>query len=311
MLLDPTELFPEIPNIYDFPSVHAAMIYDQERVRAYESAISHTVRGGDTVVDLGSGTGLLAFLCLRAGAERVYAIERSEIIESAREIARANGLADRIVFHHGDSREIELPECVDVIVSELMGHLAFEEGMVEAMFDARSRFLKRSGCVIPQSVSIMAAPVCCEDIYASNIECWEPVYGIDYSVMRSWALRSTYVAEIQESECLALPQPTLSMSLCDDWKQSRSGSSQFRIHRDGNLNGVGFWFNATLADRVNLSSGPWSRTHWLQCFSPLPEPIRVAASDIVEVTLSLLLRSNASDKFGFNLTVDVRESNAR
>ena len=74
-MLDPVELFPEVPNIYAFPCVHADMVFDKSRVAAYRDAINETVKPGDVVADLGSGTGLLSFLCLQAGAARVHAIE--------------------------------------------------------------------------------------------------------------------------------------------------------------------------------------------------------------------------------------------
>lgn len=50
------------------------------------------------VADVGTSTGILAFFAYQAGAKRVYAIEQREVIESAREIGKANGLEDRIVF---------------------------------------------------------------------------------------------------------------------------------------------------------------------------------------------------------------------
>ena len=43
-MLDPTELFPEVPNLYEFPSVHAGMLYDKERVSKYSEAISQVVK---------------------------------------------------------------------------------------------------------------------------------------------------------------------------------------------------------------------------------------------------------------------------
>src|SRR5207249_2278568 len=107
-MLDPTELFPEVPNLYEFPSIHNDMIYDEHRVGAYRQAIEHTIRGGDVVVDVGTGTGILAFLCLQAGASRVHAIDRSPVLAWARRLAQSNGMADRIIFHEADSRDVRL-----------------------------------------------------------------------------------------------------------------------------------------------------------------------------------------------------------
>jgi predicted RNA methylase len=101
MPLEPAELFPEFGNLFDFPSIHSDMIYDGHRVMAYQSAIMRTVKEGDVVADVGTGTGLLAFLCLQAGAKRVHAIDRSPVLECAKELAQANSFTDRMIFHAG------------------------------------------------------------------------------------------------------------------------------------------------------------------------------------------------------------------
>jgi protein arginine N-methyltransferase 1 len=93
--LEPSELFPEVPNLYEFPSVHADMIFDRERVGKYWKAISTVVRPGCVVADIGTGTGILAFLALRAGASHVHAIERSLAIDWARRVAA--GLPPKLV----------------------------------------------------------------------------------------------------------------------------------------------------------------------------------------------------------------------
>ena len=67
-VLEPSELFPEVPNLYEFPSVHADMLLDNARVDAYSRAVAIAVRPGDVVADVGTGTGLLSFLSLQAGA---------------------------------------------------------------------------------------------------------------------------------------------------------------------------------------------------------------------------------------------------
>ena len=73
-------------------SHHEEMLSDTVRVGAYHRAIHGCVEPGDVVVDLASGTGLLAFLASTAGASKVYAVEHSDVIELAREIGLRNGI---------------------------------------------------------------------------------------------------------------------------------------------------------------------------------------------------------------------------
>ena len=74
------------------------MIGDSARFNAYAKAISRSVRAGDVVAEIGCGPALFALLACRAGAKRVYAIETEDIIDVAKQIAAANGVADRIQF---------------------------------------------------------------------------------------------------------------------------------------------------------------------------------------------------------------------
>ncbi|MGO8897159.1 MAG: methyltransferase domain-containing protein [Isosphaeraceae bacterium] len=110
MELEPAEVFRvhHVPLLFESAAAHLWMVYDARRVGRFRRAIQETVIQGDVVVDLGTGMGLLAFLCARAGARRVHAIERNPVIlEWAERLARANGLAERVMFHYGDSREVE------------------------------------------------------------------------------------------------------------------------------------------------------------------------------------------------------------
>lgn len=307
-MLDPSELFPEVPNLYEFPSIHSDMIYDEHRVGAYRQAIERTVKKGDLVVDVGTGTGILAFLCLQAGAAQVHAIDRSPVINWARRLAETNGMADRIIFHERDSREVQISERADVIVSELIGHLAFEEGMVESISDAMERFLKPDGSVIPQAVSLYAAPVCENEVYKSCINGWKPAYGIDYSVMREQAIGTTYVTEICERDLLARHQAIFSVDFLSSSQLEVHTQKVFKAYRDGEMNGIAFWFDSKLTETIRLSSGPWTKTHWKQCFTPLPYPRKVSAGEILRVSFSMTLCKSKNDRFSFTIEVE-NESN--
>jgi len=204
-LIDPTELFPEIPNIYDFPSIHAGMLYDNERVEKYKSAIKEIIKPGDVVADIGTGTGLLAFLCLKAGAKKVHAIERTSAIEWAKKIADKNGLSDKIEFYNADSLDCELGEKVDVIISELIGHIAFEEGMAESLFDAKERFLLPNGIMIPEKVELKIALVEDSQVYSDCIDCWDYIEGIDFSPIRNEAVNACYLVDLKSHYLLSKP----------------------------------------------------------------------------------------------------------
>ena len=127
----------------DFINYHLSMLVDDVRTSSYRQAISQVVRKGDVVVDVGCGSGILAFLACWAGARHVYAIESEPVIEIAKLVAAKNGLQDRITFFNDVSFKVDLPEQADVIVSETMGTFGFEEGILGSLTDARDRFLKK------------------------------------------------------------------------------------------------------------------------------------------------------------------------
>lgn len=302
-MLEPVELFPEVPNLYEFPSVHAGMLFDKERVGKYAEAIRQVVKNGDIVADIGTGTGLLAFLCLEAGAARVHAIERSSAIRWAKLLAERHGFADRIVFHHKDSRFHNLTERVNVVVSELIGHIAFEEGMAESLFDAKERFLVPDGVIIPERVQLEVALVEENEIYPECIDCWQPIQGIDYSVLREEAIKACYLTALNNRNLLSEPQTFFAVDFGEHQKPELRGSRSFVAYRTGEVNGIALWFDALLAPGVSLSSGPWMRTHWKQCFAPIAKPIAVRANERVSVKIDMRLRTKKQDSFKFNFNI--------
>ena len=302
-MLDPVELFPEIANIYDFPSVHADLVFDQTRVRAYREAINATVNKGDVVADLGAGTGLLTFLCLQAGARRVHAIERSEVINWAREIADRNAFSSRIVFHECDAREAQLNEQVDVLVSELMGHAAFEEGMAETISVAKNHFLAPNGRIIPRSVTLKAALANQEEVYRNYIDVWRQFDGIDYSPMREKAVRGTYLLNINPDHVCSDSRVVVAEDFTDK-PRNLEKTIIFKCKRAGPVNGLVFWFDAKLTSTIFLSSEPNSQTHWMQCFAPLQNPLSVSRSEEIPIAVQIRFRNNPNDPFLFQVSCE-------
>ena len=118
------------------------MLHDDRRTSDYLAAIAAAVRPGDVVLDIGTGSGVLAVAAARAGARRVYAVEASDIAGVAERVFAANGVRTASRSSRGWSREIELPEPADLLVSEVIGSEPLEEEILETTLDARRRLLK-------------------------------------------------------------------------------------------------------------------------------------------------------------------------
>jgi SAM-dependent methyltransferase len=139
--------------------VHRTMIRDRVRTEAFRRAINSVVRRGDIVLDVGAGSGILSVFAARAGAARVYAVERTAIAALAEQLAAANDVGEIVTVIHGDVMDIELPEQVDVIVSEWLGGFGIDEGMLAPVIAARDRWLKPGGVMISRSATAWTALV--------------------------------------------------------------------------------------------------------------------------------------------------------
>src|SRR5688500_17948717 len=103
------------------------MLADRVRMDAYEAALARVVRPGSVVLDIGTGTGMMALIACRLGARRVYAVDPGDSVHLARAVARSAGFADRIELIQDVSTRVELPERADVVVSDLRGVLPLFE----------------------------------------------------------------------------------------------------------------------------------------------------------------------------------------
>ncbi len=129
-----------------------ACLMDEERTRNLQTAIIDTVKKGDVVLEAGGGTGVLSMFALQAGAKHVYVIEFSpRFTNIIRTMAKANGFEDRITVINGDATETDIPENVDVYMSELLCTGLFNEPQIQAYNNCR-RFFKEDTLCIPRSV---------------------------------------------------------------------------------------------------------------------------------------------------------------
>src|SRR5258708_5566091 len=134
--------------MYDLVA-YGEMVADKGRTSSYEQALPANVRPGAVVLDMGAGPGIMALLACRAGAARVYAVEPDDVIKLAQQIAADNGFSSRIEFIQAMTTEIDLPEKIDGIVADVRGSSPLFAKSIVSIIDARDRFLKPEGWIIP------------------------------------------------------------------------------------------------------------------------------------------------------------------
>ena len=152
---------------------HRRMLADRVRHDAFRAALEHAIKPGEsTVADIGAGTGVLAFFARELGAREVWLYDPGPALTLAETVAARNGIAG---LHFVPERSLDVtdPPLVDVVVAEVLGNFAYEEGVLETLRDAR-RFLVNGGTLVPHSLAQWVAPVTSER-FDRDLASWRSV----------------------------------------------------------------------------------------------------------------------------------------
>jgi hypothetical protein len=274
---------------FEGTSVHALMLNDRARTLGFIRAIQAVVRPGDVVVDIGTGSGILAMAAARAGARRVFAIEPSSMADTAAAVFEANGFEDRITVLRGTSFSVTLPEVADVIVTEMLGHHALDEGVLGLMADARARHARAGARAVPRRLTVLAMAV---EIPANDLArhiaspralaSWKEAYGFDLSPIAHRPGISSFMEgpeDIAEWPALTPVVPVLEV----DFEAARipeiiTTAASTLAERSGDVNGLVLGMLVDLADGIEIETLPGRAApdnHW-KCPVWLPrEPFRV------------------------------------
>lgn len=267
------------------------MIADEIRMKAYWEALRHTVRPGSVVLDVGTGTGVFAMLACQLGARRVYAVEPDSAIQVARELASANGYADRIRFFEAPMEEVELGERVDVLISDMRGVLPFSGTQLRVLAEARHRFLKPGGTMIPLRDEIWAAPIEAPELYRRNVESWvENRWGVDMEAARRLVVNSAWPVSSVRPTLLGDPLRVGTVDYHDLRDPSLRAQVRWPITHPGTAHAFLLWFKATLAEGIEFSTGPdGEELVYGRICLPLAAPVEVAEGDGCDLTLGARL----------------------
>jgi protein arginine N-methyltransferase 1 len=282
------------------PVEHARMLNDSRRTRDYLAALEEAVRPTDVVLDIGTGSGVLAVAAARAGARHVYAVEATDIARVAERVFAANGVQDRVTLIAGWSRQIELPEPADLLVSEIIGSEPFEEEILETTIDARRRLLKPGARLIPNALTLLARPLLIPDADArrhaighGDVERWRRLYGIEFQPLLDAATPGPVHVPI-EGEVVAGWPPVgppvvlteVDLSAVDE--VTVRASADLSLDGAAPVNAVAVTFRADLHGSIAHTLDPWRwpESSWATSVWVLSDPVHVGPGAVLRVQFS-------------------------
>ncbi|CAE7216686.1 PRMT6 [Symbiodinium sp. CCMP2592] len=276
---------------------YEAMKLDSSRTNAFYKAIDDLCPDR-VVLDLGTGaTALLAIRAAQAGAKRVYAVEVSESsAQRAAESIEAAGFSSKVSLLLGDSKELNLPEPVDVIVHEILGEIASREGVVPSLSDARQRHLRsvEGAWSIPAKATTWIAPAAMpsSEYFAayraqSGALLLAPGRGERFLRLPQLPVESCQLAEAQAFEEL-----TWYEDIEPPLQQRRL--LRFAIGAAGTLAGFVFYITVDCGGDSAIVSSACAQSHWANPFCRVAEPVAVSSGDEVLVNTEVDLSGAAA-----------------
>lgn len=278
------------------PAIHLVMLDDRARTSGFLHALRSTVSHDDVVVDIGTGTGVLATGAALAGARRVYAVESSGIAEVAARVFDANRVADRITLVRERSTSVTLPERGTVLVTETIGNDPLDEQLLEIVADAKKRLLVPGARIIPSAIEIYGIAV---DIPRTvlerhvftrrKVDGYGKAYNIDFSPLEEHRLSCSEPVMVDNRDVATWPlaEPVLlaAVDMMGTFETAISTRATARISRDSQNLGIMLAFRATLAPDVVLSTLPADfdpTGHWAHALFPAFDcPSVAGGTDIV------------------------------
>ncbi len=266
---------------------HLNYVADSVRIERFTAAVAAAVNQGDSVADLGCGSGILGLLCYKAGASTVVAIDSTRMIDVAREVFSRSGIGENSLLIRDHSLRVVLPEPVDLVICDHVGYFGFDYGIIQMLEDARKRFLRPGGSLIPAGIQLQLGAVESETAWVMS-HGWE-AEGIppQFHWLSSHTVNEKYGLKLA-SESILGPQAVIGyIDLYVDQPDFFSWTAELPIERDGVVHGLAGWFDCKLAEGVWMTNSPMAKDSIdrPQAFLPIDEAVQVRDGDVIKATV--------------------------
>lgn len=297
------------------------MLSDRVRMDAYFNSVFQNKHHflNKTVLDVGTGSGILAIWAAQAGARKVYAVEATRMCEHARQLVKANGLEGVVEVIEGTVEDITLPEKVDVIISEWMGYFLLRESMFDSVICARDRWLKPTGVMYPSHARMWVAPIMTRLVdqkmhdYEETMHDWSCFvndtkcsYGVDMSVLtgpftkeqKKYYHQTSLWSSLHPEQVIGTPAIVKEIdcltATVDDILSVKASFSSSILEEDSRFCGFAGWFDVHFRGRaenpagseIELTTAPsvQNGTHWGQQVFLIHPPFEITKGDNMDAS---------------------------
>ena len=270
------------------PRWHFEMLNDVQRNAVFEKALANAITEDTIVLDIGSGTGLLAMMAARAGAKETITCEMvAPLAELARETIAHNGLAGRIVSLNQKSTSLvvgkHMPRKANLLVTETVDGALLGEGVVATIAHARANLLTEDAQIIPCAATVYGMVI--ESPRLRNFNSVQMAAGFDVSLINRYATAGSFPMRIANFAYTPLTDPfeVFYFDFVNGTILPEHKTITVRGQRDGTGQCIVFWFNMQLDETLSISNEPGSMVHWEQAVQCLEPEVPIRAGETIEI----------------------------
>lgn len=291
-------------------SWHFEMLADTARNEAYDTALKNAVKEGMHVLDIGTGSGLLSMMAVRAGAQKVTACEFvPTLAEVANQVVKDNNMEAKIKIWNKKSTSLkvgkELSGKADLLVSEILDAGLLGEGVIPSHRHAVENLLKKDGVVIPQSADFQCVLI--ESEHLRSINPLSSISGFDLKAFDDFRVPGEYQRVLLNITPHRFLSEVFSFGAIDFKHLPPAASTanpnvrtlSIKTTEEGVVHGIAFWFDLHLDAQTQLSSGPdGEMIHWGQAVYIFEDSLKVDSGTELSIKM---YQSDALIQFDYSI----------
>ncbi|CAF0853928.1 unnamed protein product [Adineta ricciae] len=291
-------------------AVHEESLKDEIRTKTFRNAIINNrhLFKDKVVLDIGCGVGIFSLFAAKAGAKMVIAVEKSNVIEYAKRIIRANRYDKVIHIIKGRIEDIQLPEGidkVDIIIAEWMGYCLFYDSIIQSVIYARDKFLKPDGLIFPDRATMYMVGIEDRDYKEDKVEWWSTVYGYNMSCLKNYVMREPLVDNVDKRQICTDHFPLKTFDLKTMTVNDINIVTKFRLRalRNDYIHAFVTYFLVEFTacpQRTVINTAPGAGyTHWKHTVFYFPDYITIQQDEQLEGDFSCKVNLENTKKLDF------------